>query len=111
MTGYVTNIEKDTLQNEDYRRVLFTGRNTQLVLMTLRAGQEIGSETHEVWRPGYFNDLDRTFAHTFDRHVDDVLAALRAGHEPPIHARAGRRSVQLATAAVRSFEQGVRVAS
>src|SRR6476469_117448 len=47
MTGYVTNIEKDTLQNEDYRRVLFTGRNTQLVLMTLRAGQEIGSETHE----------------------------------------------------------------
>lgn len=71
----------------------------------------VGSETHEVWRPGYFNDLDRTFAHTFDRHVDDVLAALRAGREPPIHARAGRRSVELATAAVRSFEQGVRVAT
>ena len=29
MTGYVTNIEKDTLENEDYRRVLFTGRNTR----------------------------------------------------------------------------------
>jgi len=71
----------------------------------------VGSETHEVWRPGYFNDLDRTFAHTFDRHVDDVLAALRAGHEPPVHARAGRRSVELATAAVQSFERGVRVAS
>jgi mannose-6-phosphate isomerase-like protein (cupin superfamily) len=47
MVGYVTNIEKDTLENEDYRRVLFTGRNTQLVLMTLRPGEEIGRETHE----------------------------------------------------------------
>jgi mannose-6-phosphate isomerase-like protein (cupin superfamily) len=47
MVGYVTNIENDTLENEDYRRVLFTGRNTQLVLMTLRPGDEIGLETHE----------------------------------------------------------------
>lgn len=47
MVGYVTNIEQDTLDNEDYRRVLFTGKNTQLVLMTLRPGEEIGRETHE----------------------------------------------------------------
>lgn len=47
MVGYVTNIEQDTLDNEDYRRVLFTGRNTQLVLMTLEPGEEIGLETHE----------------------------------------------------------------
>ena len=47
MGGYVTNIENDTLENEDYRRVLFTGRNTQLVLMTLQPGEEIGRETHE----------------------------------------------------------------
>ena len=46
MVGYVTNIERDTLDNEDYRRVLFTGRNTQLVLMTLRPGEEIGREVH-----------------------------------------------------------------
>jgi mannose-6-phosphate isomerase-like protein (cupin superfamily) len=46
MTGYVTNIERDTLANEDYRRVLFTGPNTQLVLMTLRPNEEIGRETH-----------------------------------------------------------------
>ena len=45
--GYVTNIEHDTLANEDYRRVIFTGRNTQLVLMTLRPGDEIGREVHE----------------------------------------------------------------
>ena len=47
MNGYVTNIENDTLENEDYRRVLFTGRNTQLVLMTLQPGEEIGREIHE----------------------------------------------------------------
>ena len=47
MDGYVTNIERDTLANEDFRRVLFTGPNTQLVLMTLRPGEEIGTERHE----------------------------------------------------------------
>ena len=47
MVGYVTNIEQDTLENEDYRRVLFTGKNTQLVLMTLQPGEEIGLETHD----------------------------------------------------------------
>ena len=46
MKGYVTNIEHDTLTNEDYRRVVFTGSNTQLVLMTLQPGDEIGLETH-----------------------------------------------------------------
>jgi mannose-6-phosphate isomerase-like protein (cupin superfamily) len=47
MTGYVTNIESDTLENDDYRRVLFTGENLQLVLMTLQPGEEIGLEVHE----------------------------------------------------------------
>ena len=47
MAGYVTNIEQDTLENGDYRRVLFTGKNTQLVLMTLQPGEEIGREVHE----------------------------------------------------------------
>jgi hypothetical protein len=46
VTAYVGNIERETLANEDYRRVLFTGVNTQLVLMTLRPGDEIGEETH-----------------------------------------------------------------
>jgi mannose-6-phosphate isomerase-like protein (cupin superfamily) len=47
MVGHVTNIEQATLENEDYRRVLFTGENMQLVLMTLRPGEEIGLETHD----------------------------------------------------------------
>ena len=47
MAGYVSNIEKDTIANEDFRRVVFTGPNTQLVLMTLRPGEDIGLETHD----------------------------------------------------------------
>ena len=47
MSGYVTDIEKDTLRNEAFRRVLFTGPNTQLVLMTVDPEDDIGVETHK----------------------------------------------------------------
>jgi mannose-6-phosphate isomerase-like protein (cupin superfamily) len=47
MQGHVTNIERDTLENADYRRVLFTGPHLQLVLMTLQPGEQIGLESHE----------------------------------------------------------------
>ena len=46
MDGFITNIERDTLTNQDYRRVLFTGPHAQLVLMSLQPGDEIGEETH-----------------------------------------------------------------
>ncbi len=47
MKGYVDDIQARTLENEDFRRVLYTGRNLQLVLMTLPPGEEIGEEVHE----------------------------------------------------------------
>lgn len=47
MDGYITDIERDTLANDDFRRVLFTGPNLQLVLMALRPGEDIGLETHD----------------------------------------------------------------
>lgn len=47
MKFYADNIEEKTLENTDFRRVLFTGKNSQLVLMTLKPGEEIGSEVHE----------------------------------------------------------------
>ena len=48
MNGYVTNIEKATLENENYRKVLYTAKNSQLVLMTIQPGDEIGEEIHEL---------------------------------------------------------------
>lgn len=46
MKGYIANIEKETLENTDYRRVLYTAKNSQLVLMNIQPGDEIGEETH-----------------------------------------------------------------
>ena len=48
MKGYVTNIENDALENKDFRRVLYTAKNTQLVLMSLRAKEDIGEEIHTL---------------------------------------------------------------
>ncbi|MEO5578379.1 MAG: cupin domain-containing protein [Sphingomicrobium sp.] len=47
MKGYSDNIETLTTENEDFRRVLYTGKHLQLVLMTLQPGDEIGEEVHD----------------------------------------------------------------
>lgn len=53
MQGFVDDIEKLTEDNDDFRRVLYTGKNLQLVLMALKPGEEIGEEVH--------NDGDQFF--------------------------------------------------
>jgi mannose-6-phosphate isomerase-like protein (cupin superfamily) len=47
MKGYNGNIETLTVDNRDFRRVLYTGKHLQLVVMTLQPGEEIGSEVHD----------------------------------------------------------------
>ena len=71
----------------------------------------VGDETAQVWQAGYFNDRERIFHRLFDRHADAFLAAFRAGEEPPVHARAGRRALALAHAIIESFETGRRVST
>ena len=46
MPGFVTNIEKDTTENENFRKVLYTAPHSQLVLMSLKPSEEIGNEVH-----------------------------------------------------------------
>jgi mannose-6-phosphate isomerase-like protein (cupin superfamily) len=53
MKGFKSNIEKDTMENKNFRKVVYTGKRLQLVLMSLKAGDEIGEETH--------NDADQFF--------------------------------------------------
>ena len=48
MKGYVTKIEKLSLENENFRKVLYTDKNLQLVLMSLLPGEDIGEEIHDV---------------------------------------------------------------
>lgn len=53
MKGYVDNIEKETLENSNFRKVLFTGKYLQLVVMNLKPGEDIGEEVH--------SDVDQFF--------------------------------------------------
>ena len=46
--GFESNIEKETIKNKNFRKVLYTGKNMQLVLMTLKPGEDIGMEKHDV---------------------------------------------------------------
>ncbi|MFT3888768.1 MAG: Gfo/Idh/MocA family oxidoreductase [Arachnia sp.] len=96
----------------DAQLVEINGTAGRLAIHDTVAALEIstaGDEERRVWQAGYFNDEARGFHQTFDRHVDQVLAALRAHQQPPVHARAGRRALQLAQAAIQSFERGRRV--
>jgi mannose-6-phosphate isomerase-like protein (cupin superfamily) len=63
MKGYVTPIEKETVKNADFRRVLYTGKHSQLVLMSLKPGEEIGEETH--------GDVDQFFR--FEKGEGNVI--------------------------------------
>jgi mannose-6-phosphate isomerase-like protein (cupin superfamily) len=73
MKGFVADIEELTEDNSDFRRVLYTGKNLQLVLMAIQPGEEIGEETHadrdqffrvekgkgEVWIDGHQSKIKR----------------------------------------------------
>lgn len=48
MNGYIVNLEKRTLENENFREVLYTAKNSQLVLMSLKPGEDIGEEVHHL---------------------------------------------------------------
>jgi mannose-6-phosphate isomerase-like protein (cupin superfamily) len=48
LKGFVTDIEKDTVKNENFRKVLYTGKNSQLVLMSIKPKEDIGIEVHDV---------------------------------------------------------------
>ena len=46
MTGFHTNIEKDSIDNTNFRKVLYSGKHSQLVLMSLKPNEDIGLEVH-----------------------------------------------------------------
>ena len=97
---------------QDTHRLEINGTHGRLVVedtVQRFCFQPAGNETAEVWQAGYFNDFDREFQRTFDLHLDAILAAFKSGDQPPVHARAGQRALELAWAAVESFSSGKRV--
>lgn len=48
MKGYIENIEKESIENNNFRKVVYTAKHSQLVLMSLQPGEDIGEEVHDV---------------------------------------------------------------
>lgn len=71
MQGFVDNIEKLTEENQDFRRVLYTGKNLQLVLMTIQPGDEIGEEVHDD-RDQFFRVEVGSGVAVIDNHRNEV---------------------------------------
>lgn len=90
MKGFVDNIEKLTEDNTDFRRVLYTGHNLQLVLMAINPGDEIGEEVHDD-RDQFF----RVEAGEGEVSIDGVVHRVKAddGIIVPQGARHNVRSV------------------
>ena len=73
MKGYVQNIEDITVKNVEFRRVLYTARNCQLVVMALKPKEEIGAEVHKL------DQFFRVEEGTGEAVLDGVRTAIRAG--------------------------------
>lgn len=73
MQGFVQDIEKLALENVEFRRVLYTAKNCQLVLMALRPKEEIGAEVHEL------DQFFRVEEGTGEAVLDGVRTEIRAG--------------------------------
>ncbi len=78
MHGFHTNIERATKDNTDFRRVLYTSRYMQLVLMSLKKGQDIGNEVHGLDQfirieEGTAKAVLNNGETTYDMATDDVV--------------------------------------
>ena len=73
MKGYLQDIESITTKNTDFRRVLFTAKQSQLVLMALKPGEEIGAEVHKS------DQFFRVEEVSGEAVLDGVHTAIKAG--------------------------------
>ena len=73
MKGFVQDIESLTVNNDNFRRVLYTAKNCQLVLMSLKPGEEIGAEVHTL------DQFFRVEEGTGEAVLDDTRTEIRSG--------------------------------
>jgi len=66
-------------------------------------------ETAEVWQSGFFNDYERDFHRTFDVHFNEVIKNFINNKEPPVHAKVGKRALELALSSIESYKKRKRV--
>ncbi|MDO9032227.1 MAG: cupin domain-containing protein [Hydrogenophaga sp.] len=91
MKGYVQDIEAIAIQNEDFRQVLYTAKNCQLVVMALKPNEEIGAEVHKL------DQFFRVEQGTGEAVLDGVRTPLQAGYAVIVPAGAKHNIINTGT--------------
>lgn len=97
MHGFVQNIEDLAVKNTDFRRVLYTAKHCQLVLMALKAGEEIGAEVHKL------DQFFRVEEGTGEVVLDGVRTPLQAGFAIVVPAGAKHNIINTGTAPLKLY--------
>jgi mannose-6-phosphate isomerase-like protein (cupin superfamily) len=91
MKGYVKNIEAVAIGNEDFRQVLYTAHNCQLVVMALKPQEDIGAEVHKL------DQFFRVEAGRGEAVLDGVRTAIEAGYAVVVPAGARHNIINTGT--------------
>ena len=97
MKGFVQDIEALAAQNEDFRRVLYTAKNCQLVAMSLKPKEEIGTEVHHL------DQFFRVEVGTGEAVLDGVRTTIRAGFAIVVPAGANHNIVNTGNAPLKLY--------
>jgi mannose-6-phosphate isomerase-like protein (cupin superfamily) len=97
MKGFVQDIESLAVRNDDFRRVLYTARHCQLVVMALKPGEEIGAEVHQL------DQFFRVEDGTGEIVLDGVRTAVRAGFAIVVPAGADHNIINTGNAPLKLY--------
>jgi mannose-6-phosphate isomerase-like protein (cupin superfamily) len=97
MKGFVQDIEQIAVENNEFRRVLYTARHCQLVVMALRPGEEIGMEVHDV------DQFFRVEEGAGEAVIDGARSALQSGSAVVVPAGARHNIVNTGPKALKLY--------
>lgn len=97
MKGFAQDIEQAAVENEDFRRVLYTAQHCQLVVMSLKPGEEIGMEVHDV------DQFFRVEEGTGEAVLDGVTRAVQDGFALVVPAGARHNIVNTGSTALKLY--------
>lgn len=97
MKGFVENIESLSVANSDFRRVLYTAKNCQLVIMSLKRGEEIGQEIHKL------DQFFRVEVGTGEAVLDGVSRPISAGFAIVVPAGATHNIINTGSSALKLY--------
>ena len=97
MKGFVENIERLAVKNDEFRRVLYTAKNCQLVVMSLKPKEEIGAEVHKL------DQFFRVEEGTGEAILDGVRTAIRPGFAVVVPAGANHNIINTGSVSLKLY--------